>query len=121
MTTSDKIELYASCLQTSASTSDPDVVTGTLIIKNVSNTEEAENLVDIVQMHCTCKASSSHSCKHIVAVLLFRNRYEPFLYTTQWLNNLNKKYETRKIYITMYKYIDSRNSLAVVLGYFSET
>ena len=72
--TNDKIELYALCVQTSALTSDPHIITGTLIIKNFLNTDETENFVDIVHMHCTCKAGSSHSCKHVVAIFLYCNR-----------------------------------------------
>ena len=72
--TSDKIELYASCLQTSALILDSHIITGTSNTKNFSNTEKMKNFVDIMQMHRTCKADSSHSCKYVVAVLLFCNR-----------------------------------------------
>ena len=72
--TSDKIELYVLYRQTSASTLYPHILTETFMIKNMSNTEEMEKFFDIVQMHCICKADSSYSCEHVVAVLLFCNR-----------------------------------------------
>ena len=56
--TNDKIELYALCLQTSALTSDPHIITGTLIIKNVSNTDETENLTSC---KCTVLAKSDQA------------------------------------------------------------
>ena len=70
---SDKIELYVLNLQTSALTSYfHHIITlwQNLIIINVSNTEETEKFVDIVQMHWTCKVGSNYSFKHVVAVLL---------------------------------------------------
>ena len=58
-------------IDTSVLTSDAHIITGTLVIRNVFNTDETENFVEIVQMHCNFKAGSSHSCKHVVAILLF--------------------------------------------------
>ena len=98
---SNKIELYVLYLQTSALTLYPYILTETFMIKNMSNTKEMEKFFDIVQMHCYCKADSSYSCKHVVAVLLFCNRQEHCYteYKTQWLNNLNEKCECRKTYL----------------------
>ena len=74
--TSDKIELYVLYLQTSALTLYPHIFIETFMIKNMSNTQEMEKFFDIVQMHCICKANLSYSCKHVMAVLLFCNRWE---------------------------------------------
>ena len=70
--TNNHIDLYALCLQTSALTSEPHVITGTLLIKysNISN----KGTIVIGKMNCFCKAGASHSGKHVVAVLLFCNR-----------------------------------------------
>lgn len=76
--TESKINLYSLCLQTSALTSEPHVITGCLLISSINNNEESE--VHIEKMDCSCKAGTSHSCKHIVAVLLYCNRYVNFFY-----------------------------------------
>lgn len=77
--TREKVDLYALCLQSSALTSDPHVITGTLFIvqdenNNFDNENEEDFVVEIVKMECSCKAGNSFTCKHIVAVLLFCNR-----------------------------------------------
>lgn len=69
----EKIEIYSLCLQTSALTSEPHVITGTLLINSVNN-NNGESFMSIDKMNCSCKAGTSHSCKHIVAVLLYCNR-----------------------------------------------
>ncbi|KAL1493685.1 hypothetical protein ABEB36_009380 [Hypothenemus hampei] len=73
----DKICLYALCLQTSALTSEPHVITGTLNLNlKLSSNNEIEERIEIVKIDCSCKAGTSHSCKHVVAVLLFCNRHD---------------------------------------------
>ena len=67
-----KVEIYSLCLQTSALTSGPHEITGRLIIN--SGDENGNKSVRVEYMNCTCKAGTSHTCKHIVAVLLYCNR-----------------------------------------------
>ena len=65
------IELFALCLQTSALTSKPHIITGTLNINDSNNNNSDEkNVVTIDRMSCSCKAGTSQSCKHIVGVLV---------------------------------------------------
>ena len=71
--TAANIQLYDLCLQTSGITSEPHVVTGNLTVK--SSVYLKNNDIFVKEMDCSCKAGSSHCCKHIVAVLLFCNRY----------------------------------------------
>lgn len=76
-----KIESFSLCLQTAALTSDPHSITGTLLIEEDSNNnnyiheDEIPKFFNIERMDCSCKAGTSQSCKHIVAVLLYCNRY----------------------------------------------
>lgn len=60
--TSDWINVYGLCLQSSAINSDPHEIKGTL------TTQEAT--VKIKEMHCSCKAGNSGKCKHISALLV---------------------------------------------------
>ena len=71
-------QFYALCLQTSGITSDPHVVTGNLTIE--SSVYFKNNDVFVKKMNCSCIAGSSHCCKHIVAVLLFCNRYVLYMF-----------------------------------------
>ncbi|XP_033226532.1 uncharacterized protein LOC117179016 [Belonocnema kinseyi] len=83
---STKIELYALCLKTSAlSSPEPHVLTRTLSIHHEDTMlpdeldQFDEHHVDpiyvrVKSMNCSCKAGTSHSCKHIVGVLLYCNR-----------------------------------------------
>ena len=71
----ESIELFALCLQTSALTSEPHTITGTLKINNSNNNySDEKNVVTIDRMSCSCKAGTSQSCKHIVGVLLHCSR-----------------------------------------------
>ena len=71
----ESIELFALCLQTSALTSEPHTITGTLKINDSNNNDSDEkNVVTINRMSCSCKAGTSQSCKHIVGVLLHCSR-----------------------------------------------
>ncbi|XP_050497488.1 uncharacterized protein LOC126892001 [Diabrotica virgifera virgifera] len=63
--TSDKILIYALCLQTSALTSDPHKIRGELLQCN-----SEKGTIKIKSMFCSCKAGASGRCKHISAVLL---------------------------------------------------
>ncbi|XP_033222510.1 uncharacterized protein LOC117176375 [Belonocnema kinseyi] len=83
---STKIELYALCLKTSAlSSPEPHVLTGTLSIHHEDTMlpDELDQFdehdvdpiyVRVKSMNCSCKAGTSHSCRHIVGVLLYCNR-----------------------------------------------
>ena len=71
--TAENIQLYDLCLQKSGITSEPHFVTGNLTVK--SSVYLKNNDIFVKEMDCSCKAGSSHCCKHIVAVLLFCNRY----------------------------------------------
>jgi len=70
----EKIYLFSLCLQTSSLSSDPHTIKGVLSIE-INKNNNSENTVSIEEMICSCKAGTSHSCKHIVAVLLYCNRY----------------------------------------------
>ncbi|KAK0171487.1 hypothetical protein PV327_011221, partial [Microctonus hyperodae] len=75
----DRVDLYALILQTSSLTHDPHVVTGILTItssNNSNNDEEDIYNIEINTMNCSCIAGKSCSCKHIVATLLFCNRFD---------------------------------------------
>ncbi|KAK0075577.1 hypothetical protein PV326_011460, partial [Microctonus aethiopoides] len=60
------IKIYGLCLKTSSLTSDPHVITGELLFIG--------NSVKIKSMNYSCKAGNSHTCKHVVAILLYCNR-----------------------------------------------
>ena len=60
-------EILGLVLQTSGMTLFPHTITGSLHIENFN--------AEIVQMKCSCKAGLSGTCKHIVAVFLYLERY----------------------------------------------
>ena len=57
------------------------------------------NDIFVKKMDCSCKAGSSHCCKHIVAVLLFCNRYVLYMFL-KW-----------KIFINIYYILNEINYL----------
>lgn len=71
-----QINIYASCVQTSHHADDPHTIRGILFINNVdlNNNDDEVNYMHIDRIHCSCRAGSSESCKHVVATLLFCNR-----------------------------------------------
>ncbi|KAJ8957216.1 hypothetical protein NQ318_007778 [Aromia moschata] len=60
--TTEFINIYALCLQTSALNSNPHEISGSL---NISG-----STVTVGRMLCSCKAGNSGKCKHISAVLI---------------------------------------------------
>ena len=72
----NRIDIFPLCLRTSGLASEPHTITGKLSImsNNISNSG-IHKQVSINIMDCTCKAGTSHCCKHIVATLLYSNRY----------------------------------------------
>lgn len=68
------IKLHANCMQTAGLKSPPHIITGILRIETSIAEEEIESEFFVEKMDCSCKTGESHSCKHIVAALLFCNR-----------------------------------------------
>lgn len=89
----EKINLFSLCFQTSALSSDPHTIQRILLIEYNKN-NNSENTINIDEMICSCKAGTSHSCKHIVAVLLYCNRYI-------FLNYQIKLYNVIKIFLKL--------------------
>ena len=73
MKSSVKINVFSLCLHTSGLTADPYTIEDILLINN-DNVDDLASEIEIEEINCSCKASSSHSCKHIVTVLLHCNR-----------------------------------------------
>ena len=67
--------VYSLILQTSHITNNPHKIKGKLIINSENFNNEISQDVDISTMDCSCKAGQSEICKHVVAVLLYCNRY----------------------------------------------
>ena len=81
--TDQLINIFGLCLRTSGLTENPHEISGELLIKiaetptdannNVSSLEIRPDEENNINMSCTCNAGVY--CKHIVAILLFCNRY----------------------------------------------
>ena len=77
----NEVFVYSLILQTSHITSNRHEVKGKLLINSENLNNEMCQDVIISTMSCTCKGGQSEICKHVVAVLLYCNRYlKPFIF-----------------------------------------
>ncbi|KAF0757310.1 SWIM-type domain-containing protein [Aphis craccivora] len=68
-----KICLYALCLQTSALTSHPHEINGSIEMEKLKN--DINYKIKLVEFLCSCKAGASGRCKHVSAILIQCTRY----------------------------------------------